>query len=224
MEKNMPETLLDLQYSAGPDELSAQVFKLNEDELVLNLSSRDHDSVHARKMTAAEWQKVEEEVYEGWCPHGLAHDFQSIFPLERYAIAGSVDASPEDMELAKHELRQGKGQNTFDMSEFFGPEASFSATAHKERIKAFIESVVEELADGGECDHLEKNDLFRFEVEFDDDLQPEFSMGVTSGWMIEDIRVSDFMTNKDAVVKAIEDFLDVVIGFELENRRSKRFA
>lgn len=214
----MPETLLKLQYSSGANQLSAQVFQLNADELVLNISSRDHDSVHARKMTATEWQKVEEQICEGWCPHGLAHDFQSIFPLERYAIAGSVDASPEDMALAKHELRQGKGQNTFDISAFFGAEASFSATAHKEKIKAFIESVVEELADGGEYDHLEEDEAFRISVEFDDDLQPEFFMGATSDWLDDSILVAEFLHEKEIVVAKIEDVLDGVIGFEMENR------
>jgi len=218
----MPETLLDLQYCSGANGLSAQVFKLGEDALVLNISSRDHDSVHARKMTAAEWQNVEDQIHEGWCPHGLAHDFQSIFPLERYAIAGSVDASREDMELAKHELRQGKGQNKIDMSGFFGAETSFSATAHKEKIKTFIERVVEELANGGEYDHLKQDDIFRFEVEFDEDLKPEFIMGVNSGWMVEDILVSDFLNNQNAVTKAIEEFMDGVIEGEWEYREGEK--
>lgn len=173
-------------------------------------------------MTAAEWQNVEDQIHEGWCPHGLKHDFQSIFPLVRYAVAGSVDASNGDMELANYELRRGKGQNTFDMSGFFGAEASFSATAHKEKIKAFIEQVVEELADGGEYDHLKQDDIFRFEVEFDENLEPEFSMGVNSGLMVEDILVSDFLTDKNAVTKAIEEFMDGVIECEWENRADEK--
>ncbi|MGX9353408.1 hypothetical protein ACS3QZ_19620 (plasmid) [Shimia sp. W99] len=223
-EEDMPEVLLDLQYSSGANELSAQVFKLGKDSLVLNISSRDQDSIHARKLTEAEWQNVEDQIREGWCPHGLAHDFQSIFPLMRYAVTGSVIATQEDMEIAKYELVQGRHSFDFDMNEFFGVEQSFVAADHRQTIKDFIEAVINELAEDGEYDHLREDEYFRFEVEFDDDLKPEFSMGVTSGWMIEDIRVSDFMTNKDAVVKAIEDFLDVVIDFELENRRSKRFA
>lgn len=206
----MTKKILDLGISVGPDGTTAEVYRISDVELVLNILSDDCDSIFARAMTVEEWQFVEGQIASDICQTGMYGDANAVHALIRFAVAGNIQATDEDMSHAKALIEAGESQS-YDMSDILGIASGLDATVDK--VNRFLDAVNAD----GDLEDYSASDIVPFEVSFDVNMTPNLELGYGSGWHVQTFTKKAILSPgiAEEVSKMIEDFRDL----EVENRR-----